>query len=96
MKFIRKIDRRNGLFGAYMYQVRPGSVPGGAAAVRKWCREKWGSPRLWIEHPIGNGSFRCWSEQNPRWTEVKRPGWGTPFIYIRDEADAVMFGLVWA
>lgn len=94
-KVVRTIDRRNALYGAYKYQVKPGSMPNGRQA-RAWCREKWGTPRIWVEVSNGNGSFNCWSESNPRWTEVKRPGYSTPFIYIRDEADAVMFGLVWA
>ena len=95
-KIVRKIDRRNALFGEYKYQVRPGAIVGGSREPRNWCREKWGNPRIWIEEPVGNGAVRCWSDRNPRWTEVKRPGWSSPFIYIRDEADAVMFGLVWA
>ena len=95
-KIIRKIDRRNALYGEYKYQVRPGSIVGGSREPRNWCREKWGNPRIWVEESVGNGAFRCWSDRNPRWTEVKRPGWSTPFIYIRDEADAIMFGLVWA
>jgi hypothetical protein len=94
-KVVRTIDRRNALFGAYKYQVKPGSMPN-TQKVRNWCREKWGTPRIWVEEPVGNGSFRCYSDRNPRWTEIKRPGFSTPFIYIRDEADAVMFGLVWA
>ena len=95
-KLVRAIDRRNALFGTYKYQVRPGSIVGGASAPRKWCREKWGNPRVWVEDPIGNGKFSCYNDRNPRWTEVKRPGWSSPFIYIRDEADAVMFSLVWS
>ena len=94
-KIVRAIDRRNVLYGTYKYQVKPGSMVNGGAA-RKWCRDKWGSPRLWIEKEVSKGVFSCWSDRNPRWTEVKRPGYSTPFIYIRDEADAVMFGLVWA
>lgn len=96
MKFIRLIDRRNALFGTYKYQIRPGMMTGGAREIRQWCREKWGSPTIWVEKPMGPGYCQCWNERNPRWTEVKRPGWSTPFIYIRDEADAVMLGLVWA
>lgn len=96
MKVVRKIDRRNALYGKYTYQVRPGSIAGGARAPRQWCREKWGSPTIWVEQEVGEGIVRCWHERNPRWTEVKRAGWSSPFIYIRDEADAVMFGLVWS
>ena len=95
-KIVRTIDRRNALFGAYKYQVRRGAIVGGSSAPRKWCREKWGNPRVWVEDPIGNGKFSCYNDRNPRWTEVKRPGFSSPFIYIRDDADAVMFGLFWA
>lgn len=94
-KIVREIDRRNALYGEYKYQVKPGSMTNGGA-VRKWCRDKWGTPRIWVEVPNGNGSVNCYNDRNPRWTEVKRPGYSTPFIYIRDEADAVMLGLVWA
>lgn len=94
-KIIRKIDKRNALFGKYIYQVKPGIMTTGGA-VRKWCREKWGPPIQWVELKVTETSWRCWNEQNPRWTEVKRPGFSSPFIYIRDEADAIMFGLVWA
>lgn len=95
-KIVREIDNRNALYGTYKYQVKVGQIVGGARGPREWCREKWGSPRIWVEEPIGNGAFSCWSDRNPRWTEVKRPGYSAPFIYIRDEVDAVMFGLVWA
>lgn len=91
-KIIRKIDRRNALFGQYKYQVKPGAMVGGSSEPRKWCREKWGNPRVWVDYNNLVGR----NEPNPRWTEVKRPGWSSPFIYIRDEADAVMFGLAWA
>lgn len=94
-KVVRTIDRRNALYGAYKYQVKPGSMPNGKDA-RKWCREKWGPPVQWVEQKVSETSWRCWNERNPRWCEVKRPGYSTPFIYIRDEADAVMFGLVWS
>ena len=92
-KIVRKIDRRNALYGQYKYQVKPGAIVGGAREPRNWCREKWGNPRIWVEY---NNLFGR-NEPNPRWTEVKRPGYySSPFIYIRDEADAVMFGLAWA
>jgi len=89
-KIVRKIDSRNALFGKYMYQIKPGSMLKGKDA-RKWCRDQWGPSHQWV-----NTGYTCWQEKNPRWTEVKRPGFSSPFIYIRDEADAVMFGLVWA
>lgn len=95
-KIVRVIDRRNALYGRYKYQVKPGAIIGGAAEPRKWCREKWGPPIQWVEHKISETSWQCWNEKNPRWTEVKRPGFSAPFIYIRDEADAIMFGLVWS
>ena len=93
-KVLRKIDRRNALYGTYKYQIKPGSMKNGRDA-RKWCRETWGTPRIWVEHSNGNGSCSMWSQNNPRWTEVKRPGYTMPFIYIRDDADATMFSLRW-
>lgn len=94
-KIVRTIDRRNALFGKYKYQVKPGSMTNGREA-RQWCRDKWGPPILWVEHKLTETSWTCWNERNPRWTEVKRPGYSSPFIYIRDDADATMFGLIWA
>lgn len=94
-KIVRKIDRRNALFGKYTYQIKSGSIVNGREA-RKWCRDQWGTPTQWVEQKITETSWACWSERNPRWCEIKRPGFSMPFIYIRDEADAIMFGLVWA
>ena len=99
-KLLRTIDRRNMLYGQYKYQVRITRIPGSnievRGKVRKWLRDQWGDPTLWVTVPINETSSSHYSQRNPRWTEVRQGRFQSPLIYIRDEADAMMFSLRWA
>lgn len=92
LKTFRKIDKRNLLYGSYTYQVRPGRMRDTDYwQVRNWCENKWGPPEAWKHQ--GNLS---WREYNFHWRVVHPGGRKTPLIYLKGEAEAMLFGLVWA
>lgn len=92
LKSFRKIDRRNLLYGKYTYQVRPGRMRDtNFWTIEKWCEEKWGPASTWV---FSGG--RGWKQHNVHWRIDYLTGRRTPLIYLKGDAEAMMFSLVWA
>lgn len=84
-KVFRKIDRRNNLYNQYKYQVVLGRMKTPAGEITSWCYRTWGSQR----------EFNSYRTYNVHWRTTKK-GSRTPILYLRDDAEATLFGLHWS
>ena len=91
LKWFRRIDQRNSLYGIFKYQVRPSRNSLNTNDVRRWCQERWGPEReyIWV-----NGITVRKDNHHYKFTKRQR---GAPtLLYLRDEQEALMFSLTWA
>lgn len=91
-KILREIDSRNALYGNYKYQVRLGRMQASHWDVETWCRNRWGSELEWQSTGFGRGGYQS---RNFHWRTV-RNGRKSPLLYLKGDAEATLFSMVWA
>lgn len=93
----RVIDRRNGFFGAYKYQLRfssfhqyQGEKFCGTGAIRAWLTDTFG-PEWNYRDDLSYYN----KDRNPLWHTVKSKTGGTPYLYLKGDEELSMVLMRW-
>lgn len=92
LKWFRTIDQRNALYGQFKYQIRPSRVGLNTLELRRWCESKWGPQIQWVDTDYGAMT----RQDNIHYKFTKRQRGAPTLIYLKDEAEALMFSLSWS